>query len=170
MLTSVLFVHFVVCYIIYNIIGICIKWWHIMLYRLAVCSSTIDIIKLIFRIATAVVTSIDSWSALTFTLSWDTEAPSDTSFTVWYSTDGHDSDPSSPPQGALVVSGLNSTSVTITLPDSDNSCKPYYVWIAGITPNGQQGPYSKRRQVEVCQASGSESMEWCKCTSIVYEI
>ena len=73
---------------------------------------------------------------------------------VWYSTDGHDRDPSSPPQGAPMVStGVNSTSVTITLPESDNSCKPYYVWIAGNTPNGQQGPYSKRRQVEVCKAS-----------------
>ena len=122
------------------------------------CSSTIAIINYFF-FATAVVTSIDLLPALTFTLSWDTEAPSGTSFTVWYSTDGHDSDPSSPPQGALVVSGLNSTSVTITLPDSDNSCKPYYVWIAGITPTGQQSPYSKRRQVEVCQASGGESME-----------
>ena len=110
-------------------------------------------------IATAVVTSIDSSSALTFTLSWDTKAPSSTSFTVWYSTDDHESDPSSPPQGALVVSGLNSTSVTITLPDSDNSCRPYYVWIAGITPTGQQSPYSKRRQVEVCQSSGGESIE-----------
>ena len=112
-----------------------------------------------FCLVTAVVTHIDSLSS--FTLSWDSEAPSSTSFTVWYSTDGHDSNPSSPPQGALIVSGLNSTSVTITLLDSDNSCKPYYVWIAGITPNGQQGPYSKRRQVEVCQASAGESM---RCT------
>ena len=56
-----------------------------------------------------------------------------------------------------MVCALNSTSVTITLPDSDDSCKPYYVWIAGITPNGQQSPYSKRRRVEVCKASGGES-------------
>ena len=112
-----------------------------------------------FCLVTAVVTSIDS--SPSFTLSWDTEAHSGASrsFTVWYSTDGHESDPSSPPQGALVVSGLNSTSVTITLPDSDNLCKSYYVWIAGITPTGQQSPYSKRRQVEVCQTTGGESME-----------
>ena len=122
------------------------------------CSTTIPFI-FFFCIATAVVTSIHSSSALIFTLFWDTEAPSGTSFTVWYSTDGHESDPSSPPQGALVVSGIKSTSVTITLLDSDNSCRPYYVWIAGITPTGQQSPYSKRRQVEVCQASGGESME-----------
>ena len=122
------------------------------------CSTTI-LLSVHFCIATAVVTSIDSSSALTFTLSWDMEAASGTSFTVWYSTDGHDSDPSSPPQGALVVSGLNSTSVTITLPNSDNSCKPYYVWVAGITPTGQQSPYSKRRQVEVCGALRGERME-----------
>ena len=120
------------------------------------CSSTTAIINYFF-LATAVVTSIDSSSS--FTLSWDTEAPSGTSFTVWYSTDSHDSDPSSPPQGALVVSRLNSTLLTITLPDSDNSCRPYYVWIAGITPTGQQSPYSKRRQVDVCPASGGEGME-----------
>ena len=86
-----------------------------------------------------------------------TQAGSGTTFTVWYSTDSHESDPSTPPQGALVVSGLNSTSVTITLPDTDNSCKPYYVWISAITPNGQQSPYSRRRQVEVCR------MHVCTC-------
>ena len=122
-------------------------------YGVKLCSTTIPFI---FCLVTAVVTSIDSSSALIFTLSWDMEAPSGTSFTVWYSTDGHDSDPSSPSQGALVVSGIKSTSVTITLLGSDNSCRPYYVWIAGITPTGQQSPYSKRRQVEVCQASGGE--------------
>lgn len=90
-------------------------------------------------------------SALMLTLSWDSNASSGSTFTVWYSTDSHESDPSTPPQGALVVSGLNSTSVTITLPDTDNSCKPYYVWISAITPNGQQSPYSRRRQVEVCR-------------------
>ena len=58
-----------------------------------------------------------------------------------------------------MVSGLNSTSVTITLPDSDDSCKPYYVWIAGITPNGQLSPYSKRREVVVCNGSGGESVK-----------
>ena len=93
--------------------------------------------------------AINSSSAVT--LFWDFESHSSATFTVWYSTDSHDSDPSTPPQGALVVSGLNSTSVTITLPDTDNSCKPYYVWISVITPNGQQSPYSKRRQVEVCR-------------------
>ena len=108
-------------------------------------------------LCTAVVASIYSSPALTITLPLDIQAHGGTSFTVWYSTDGHDSDPSSPPQGApMVSSGLNSTSVTITLPESDNSCKPYYVWIAGITPNGQQGPYSKRRQVEVCKTSRGE--------------
>ena len=130
-------------------------WWHII----AIC------------IITAVITSIKFFSPLTFTLSWDTKARSGTSFTVWYSTDGHDSDPTSPPQGALMVSGLNSTSVTITLPDSDDSCKPYYVWIAGITPNGQQSPYSKRRRVEVCKASGGEKcIPWWMnvlCTTLV---
>ena len=59
-----------------------------------------------------------------------------------------------------MVSVLNSTSVTITLPDSDDSCEPYYVWIAGITPNGQQSPYRERRMVEVCKASGGESMKF----------
>ena len=108
--------------------------------------------RAIVCLVAAVVTSIDSSSS--FTLSWDMEAPSGTSFTVWYSTGGHESYPSSPSQGALVVSGLKSTSVTIILPDSDNSCRPYYVWIAGITPNGQRGPYSKRKKVEMCQASG----------------
>ena len=108
----------------------------------------------------AVITSIKSSSPLTITLSWDTKARSGTSFTVWYSTDGHEGDPTSPPQGALMVSVLNSTSVTITLPDSDDSCKPYYVWIAGITPNGKQSPYSKRRQVEVCKAGvGKKSIQ-----------
>ena len=106
---------------------------------------------------TAVVASIYSSSALTITLPLDSKARSGTSFTVWYSTDGHDRDPSTPPQGAPMVStGLNATSVTITLPESDNSCKPYYVWIAGLAPNGQQGPYSKRRQVEVCKAYRGE--------------
>ena len=52
----------------------------------------------------------------------------------------------------MVSTGPNSTSVAITLPESDNSCKPYYVWVAAISPNGQQGSYSKRRQVEVCKA------------------
>ena len=96
-----------------------------------------------------VVTSLNS--TFPMTLTWGTKARSGTTFTVWYSTDSHESDPSTPPQGALVVSGLNSTSVTITLPDTDNSCKPYYVWISAITPNGQQSPYSKRRQVDVCR-------------------
>ena len=106
---------------------------------------------------TAVVANIYSSSALTITLPLDIKAHSGASFTVWYSTDGHDRDPSSPPQGAPMVStGLNSTSVTIPLPESDNSCKPYYVWIAGITPNGQQGPYSERRQVEVCKVCRGE--------------
>ena len=74
-----------------------------------------------------------------------------------YSKDGHDGDPSSPPQEAPMVStGLNSTSVTITLLESNNSCKPYHVWIAGIAQNGQQGPYSERRQVEVCKACRGE--------------
>ena len=111
---------------------------------------------LLLYIMTAVITSVKSLPQLTITLSWDTKAHSGTSFTVWYSTDGHESDPTSPPQGALMVAGLNSTSVTITLPDSDGSCKPYYVWIAGTTPNGQQSPYSKRRSVEVCKASGGK--------------
>ena len=96
-----------------------------------------------------VVTSLNS--TFPITLTWGTKAGSGTTFTVWYSKDSHESDPSTPPQGALVVSGLNSTSVTITLPDTDNSCKPYYVWISGITPNGQQSPYSRRRQVDVCR-------------------
>ena len=67
--------------------------------------------------------------------------------------------------GALVVSGLNSTSVTITLPDTDNSCKPYYVWISAITPNGQQSPYSKRRQVEVCRSGTGEE---CKLYGMMW--
>ena len=108
---------------------------------------------------TAVITSLYSSSVCTLTMTWNTKAHSGTSFTVWYSTDGHKSDPSSPPQGALMLSGLNSTSVTITLPNSDDSCKPYYVWIAGTTPNGQQSAYSKRRMVEVCKAGGGESMK-----------
>ena len=94
--------------------------------------------------------------ALMLTLSWDSNVGIGSTFTVWYSTDSHESDPSTPPQGALVVSGLNSTSVTITLPDTDNSCKPYYVWISAITPNGQQSPYSMRRQVEVCSGCAGE--------------
>ena len=100
--------------------------------------------------------------ALMLTLSWDWNTSSGSTFTVWYSTDSHESDPSTPPQGALVVSGLNSTSVTITLPDPDNSCKPYYVWISAITPNGQQSPYSKRRQVEVCRRRTGEecTLHW----------
>ena len=106
---------------------------------------------------TAVMASIYSLSALRITLPLDSKARSGTSFMVWYSTDGHDRDPSTPPQGAPIVStALNSTSVTIILPESDNSCKPYYVWIAGNTPNGQQGPYSKRRQVEVCKVCRGE--------------
>ena len=56
----------------------------------------------------------------------------------------------------MVSTGPNSTSITITLPESDNSCKPYYVWVAGISPNGQQGSYSKRWQVEVCKAYRGE--------------
>ena len=106
---------------------------------------------------TAVMASIYSLSALRITLPLDSKTHGGTSFIVWYSTDGHDRDPSTPPQGAPMVStGRNSTSVTITLPESDNSCKPYYVWIAGLTPNGQQGAYSKRRQVEVCKAYRGE--------------
>ncbi len=93
---------------------------------------------------TAVMASIYSLSALRITLPLDSKTHGGTSFIVWYSTDGHDRDPSTPPQGAHMVStGLNSTSVTITLPESDNSCKPYYVWIAGLTPNGQQGPTAR---------------------------
>ena len=99
-----------------------------------------------------VVTSLNS--TFPITLTWGTKARNGTTFTVWYSIDSHESDPSTPPQGALVVSGLTSTSVTITLPDTDNSCKPYYVWISAITPNGQQSPYSRRRQVEVCRMNG----------------
>ena len=111
-------------------------------------------------IAATVITTLNSSSSSTISLSWGTQAGSGTTFTVWYSTDSHESDPSTPPQGALVVSGLNSTSVTITLPDTDNSCKPYYVWISAITSNGQQSPYSKRRQVEVCR-SGHGAGEEC---------
>ena len=102
----------------------------------------------------AIITAINS--TLTATLFWDLESGYGATFTVWYSTDSHESDPSTPPQGALVVSALNSTSVTITLPDTDNSCKPYYVWISAITPNGQQSPYSRRRQVEVCRSGAGE--------------
>ena len=127
------------------------KSMKIILRNLVLSNSFCNVIIMI-----AVITSIKSSSPLTIALSWDTKAHSGTSFTVWYSTDGHERDPTSPPQGALMVSGLNSTSVTITLPDSDDSCKPYYVWIAGITPNGQRSPYSKRRQVEVCKASGGK--------------
>ena len=117
----------------------------------------IMVISIIALSCTAVVASIYSSPALTITLPLDSQSRGGTSFTVWYSTDGHERDPSTPPQGAFMVStGPNSTSVTITLPESDNSCKPYYVWIAGITPNGQQGPYSKRRQVEVCKAYRGE--------------
>ena len=108
---------------------------------------------------TAVMASIYSLSALRITLPLDSKTHGGTSFIVWYSTDGHDRDPSTPPQVALMVStGPNSMSrsVTIILPESDNSCKPYYVWIAGLTPNGQQSPYSKRRQVEVCKAYRGE--------------
>ena len=108
------------------------------------------------RADNGVVTSLNSSFPLSLTLSWGTKAHDGTTFTVWYSTDSHESDPSTPPQGALVVSGLNSTSVTITLPDTDNSCKPYYVWISAITPNGQQSPYSRRRQVEVCRSGAGE--------------
>lgn len=108
-------------------------------------------------IITTVMASIYSLSALRITLPLDSKTRGGTSFTVWYSTDGHDRDPSTPPQRAPMVStGLNATSVTITLPESDNSCKPYYVWIAGNTPNGQQGPYSKRQQVEVCKSYRGE--------------
>ena len=168
MLISVLcIVHFLVhIYIylyIYNIFGIImnIAWgdsFHNVVLAGGVLLNNCHY-KANFCLVTAVVSNIDSTPS--FTLSWDTEAPSDTSFTVWYSTDSHESNPSSPPQGALVVSGIYSTSVTITLANSDNSYRPFYVWIAGITPNGQQGPYSQRRQVEVCQSSGGESMEWC---------
>ena len=141
----------------------------VLVYSTAIAGEETKVI-IYFCIVTAVVTSLNSSSplrTLSFTLSWDTKARSGTSFTVWYSTDGHNSDPTSPPQGAFTVSGLNSTSVTITLPDSDDSCKPYYVWIAGITPNGQQSPYSKRRRVEVCKAGGGESK---KCISRIYHI
>ena len=117
----------------------------------------IMVINTFALLCTAVVASIYSSSALTITLPLDSKARSGASFTVWYSTDGHDRDPSTPPQGAPMLStGLNSTSVTIPLPESDNSCKPYYVWIAGITPSGQQRPYSERRQVEVCKAYRDE--------------
>ena len=131
----------------------------VLVYSTAIAGEESKVI-IYFFIVTAVVTSLHLSSplrTLSLTLSWDTKARSGTSFTVWYSTDGHERDPTSPPQGALMVSVLNSTSVTITLPDSDDSCKPYYVWIAGITPNGQQTPYSKRWRVEVCKASGGES-------------
>ena len=129
---------------------------------------------IIHYIVTTVSPAMNLTSALTLTLSWDTNAGNGTTFTVWYSTDSHESDPFTPPQGALVVSGLNSTSVTITLPDTDNSCKPYYVWISAITPNGQQSPYSRRRQVDVCRSRAGVHMHYipvmlgvCRYTHII---
>ena len=124
--------------------------------NLGVCTREYTSQCVLFCIVTSVITTLNSSSSSTISLSWGTQAGSGTTFTVWYSTDSHESDPSTPPQGALVVSGLNSTSVTITLPDTDNSCKPYYVWISAITPNGQQSPYSRRRQVEVCRSRAGE--------------
>ena len=122
------------------------------------------VIIIIFCFVTSVNPAMNFIPALMLTLSWDSNASSGSTFTVWYSTDSHESDPSTPPQGAVVVSGLNSTSVTITLPDTDNSCKPYYVWISAITPNGQQSPYSRRRQVEVCRNCGGEE---CKLHGMI---
>ena len=42
------------------------------------------------------------------------------------------------------------TSLKVALPDSSDPCQPYYIWVAGFVSNGQRGPYSKRRRVEVC--------------------
>ena len=42
------------------------------------------------------------------------------------------------------------TSLKIALPDSSDPCQPYYIWVAGFESNGQRGPYSKTRRVEVC--------------------
>ena len=73
------------------------------------------------------------------------------SIAVWYSTKGHEGSPTAPPQDAHVVHGSNtSTFLTIALPDSSDPCQPYHIWVVGLASNGQRGPYSKRRRVEVC--------------------
>ena len=73
------------------------------------------------------------------------------SIAVWYSTKGHERSPTAPPQDAYVLHGSNtSTSLMIALPDSSDPCQPYHIWVAGFVSNGQRGPYSERRRVEVC--------------------
>ena len=72
------------------------------------------------------------------------------SIAVWYSTKGHERNPTAPPQDAHVVHRSNMTSLKIALSDSSDPCQPYYIWVAGFASNGQRGPYSKRRRVEVC--------------------
>ena len=51
--------------------------------------------------------------------------------------------------GCHAVHGSNMTSLKIALPDSSDPCQPYYIWVAGFVSNGQRGPYSKRRRVEM---------------------
>ena len=83
-------------------------------------------------------------------LSLDTLPDNVESIAVWYSTKGHEGSPTTPPQDAHVVHGSNMTSLKVALPDSSDPCQPYYIWVAGFVSNGQRGPYSKRRRVEVC--------------------
>ena len=72
------------------------------------------------------------------------------SIAVWYSTKGHEGSLTAPPQDVHVVHGSNMISLKVAPPDSSDPCQPYYVWVAGFASNGQRGPYSKRRRVEVC--------------------
>ena len=89
-------------------------------------------------------------SSVALNLSLDILPDNVESIAVWYSTKGHEGSPTTPPQDAHVVHGSNMTSLKVALPDSSDPCQPYYIWVAGFVSNGQRGPYSKRRKVEVC--------------------
>ena len=99
-----------------------------------------------FRVVTDFTTTFE----MALNLSLDILPGNVESIAVWYSTKSHERSATTPPQDAHVMHGSNMTSLKIALPDSSDPCQPYYIWVAGFESNGQRGPYSKRRRVEVC--------------------
>ena len=72
------------------------------------------------------------------TVSWIAVSESGVTYTVWYSTNSGTI--TEPPFGASVLSGIISSSATLTDLSQGTT---YYIWVAAVTDRNQ-GPYSLR--------------------------
>ena len=94
----------------------------------------------------------------TLTVTWQAVAGGAVNYTVKYST--QPGEVNTPPEEALEVKGINSTSTILTALERGTA---YYIWVVGVS-EGEEGPHSGRMS-EVTYDSELDSTYCTPCTA-----